>query len=69
MEYAGSGAPLPNVSKPQYCLRVYVMDPAATGNYERLSDQLRGWHMVDQTGICTIAHPAATARQTVSTGI
>ena len=49
-EYAGSGAPLPNVSKPQYCLRVYVMDPAATGNYDRLSDQLRGWHMVDPDG-------------------
>lgn len=49
-EYAGSDAPSPNASKPQYCLRVYVMDRAATDNYNRLSEKLRDWHLVDPDG-------------------
>lgn len=49
-EYAGGDSPSPDAARPQYCLRVYVMDRAATSSYNRLSDQLRGWHLLDPDG-------------------
>ena len=49
-EYAGSRPPSPNAEQPQYCLRVYVMDRAATSSYDRLSEMLRGWHLLDPDG-------------------
>ena len=49
-EYAGYNPPAPNAECPQYCLRIYVMDRAATSKYNRVSDMLRGWHLLDPDG-------------------
>ena len=49
-EYAGPDAPPPDASNPRYCLRLYVLDAAATDKYDKLSDQLLFWHLLDPMG-------------------